>query len=90
MSTYAEMMNGNDCSDVAVKNEATDESVKDDGDFNDQTCQDETEILPDAPPVIQDINPIIKIENPNKTIGDGETLDQLEDVKSNSCDEDKD
>ena len=49
-------------------------------------CQDETEGIQDASAFIQD-SPIIIIENSSRTVRDGENLDQLENGKSNSCDE---
>ena len=51
-------------------------------DFNDQRCQD-------LSASIHDTSPRYKIDDPNRPLGDDGILDQLENVKSNSCDEDK-
>ena len=82
-------MDFDECFEAEVKDEITDESMMNEEDFSKQKCQDEMESHQDALPGIQDINPIIKKEDPDRSFGDDGKLDQLKVVKSNSCDEDK-
>ena len=69
--------------DVKVKDETPDESVMNEVGFRVERCQEETVNAQDKPGFIQDFSPIVKAEFPSRTVGDNDTLDELNKVISN-------